>query len=125
MATRSSLTRSYSHTGLPISAARLFSQVAPRRYLHKPTLSVLDFLVPSISTSTTQYGKASRFMPLDVRSSVRRNFASSSRRQQTTAIVNPKKDDDGDEMSVEITPRASNVRSYPFSSVGILTPSSD
>lgn len=29
-------------------------------------------------------------------------------RQQTTAIVNPKRDDDGNDMNVEITPRASN-----------------
>lgn len=38
-----------------------------------------------------------------------RCYSASSKRPKTTAILNPLKDEDGTDMKIEITPRASNV----------------
>ncbi|TAQ85650.1 hypothetical protein B7494_g6050 [Chlorociboria aeruginascens] len=89
------------------SAARTFIQLTPQRHLRTP-LPVFDFLLPSISSSTV--GQAYHIKPVSTSpaSQARRAFTSSSIRQQTSAIINPRKDDDGNDMNIEITPRASN-----------------
>jgi hypothetical protein len=87
------------------SVARAFLQLTPRRYLSNTPLPILDFLLPSVPVSALRHGWTSK------RSYIQTNraFTSSARRQQTTVIVNPRKDDDGNDMHIEITPRASNV----------------
>jgi len=108
MATRC-ITRSCSQlaSSNSTSAARAFLQLAPRRYLH--STPPLEFLLPSVPLTTIRHGWAGDAGALNASRRNRRAFAASSKRQQTTAIVNPKKDDGGNDMHVEITPRASNV----------------
>lgn len=97
-------------TSTPSSAARTFLQLAPQRNLHTSS-PVLDFLFPSIPFPALRLRKTTG--PLSSRQHIaaRRTFTSSSRRQATTAIYNPRDDDDGVPMHIEITPRASTVRS--------------
>lgn len=90
------------------SAARAFLQLSPRRYLHRTPLPELDFLLPGIPSSILRNGCTSRPTSRTIQVEKRR-FTSSSRRQQTTAVFNPRRDEDGNDMNVEITPRASNV----------------
>jgi len=40
----------------------------------------------------------------------RRLFSTSPRPRQTEVVLNPRKDDDGNDLTLEITPRAANVR---------------
>jgi hypothetical protein len=87
------------------SETRAFLQLTPRRYLYNTPLPILDFLLPSVPAPALRHGWTSKRSHMQSK----RAFASSARRQQTTAIVNPRKDDDGNDMRVEITPRASNV----------------
>lgn len=115
MATRC-ITRNCSQlsTSASSSAPRAFLQLSPRRYLHRTPLPVLDFLLPGIPLSILRNGCTS--MPTSRTIQVaKRSFTSSSRRQQTTAIFNPRQDEDGNNMNVEITPRASNVSLSSFS----------
>lgn len=113
MATHS-LTRTCAH--LPsFSSARIFLQIAPR---HLHTSTPLDFLLPSIPATLHRQLP----LPLTPRSHIikaktqtrgqRRAFTAAAVTQQTRTKVleNPKIDEDGQEMSIEITPRASNVR---------------
>lgn len=97
------------------SAARAFLQVAPRRTLHSTPLPVLEFLLPSLSTPTRIWAgsngsTSSRSSHGHVHVHGRRAFVSSSRRLGTVTVYNPKKDEDGKDMSIEITARASKVR---------------
>jgi hypothetical protein len=108
MATRS-MSRSCSklaHNTNFSSGARAFLQLAPRRYFQ--TTPPLDFLLPSIPSTAIQNGRLAKASLSKTQPS--RAFTSSSIRRATHAVVNPKKDDDGNDMTVEITPRASNVR---------------
>ena len=108
MASRS-ITRSCSHLSSASStAARAFLQLAPRRQLHSTPLPLLDFLLPSAPIPGLHNDWACKQVSRAIQTT-KRPFTSSSRRQQTFAIFNPRKDDDGIDMSVEITPRASNV----------------
>ncbi|KAG0648357.1 Iron-sulfur assembly 2 [Hyphodiscus hymeniophilus] len=104
MATRC-IVKSCSHlTPLnPSLAARAFLHLAPGRYFQ--TTPPLDFLLPSISTPVRRGLPSKQSLSKTQQS---RAFKSSSIRRATSAVVNPKKDDDGNDMSVEITPRASN-----------------
>lgn len=119
----------------PVSTAKLFMQLAPSR----TTQPVLDFLVPrsralaTTSTSTPAFRRdpsktvrlpglgtnASRagprwrirsiqYSPRPAISGPVVGFRASSRRYTQTAY-NPQKDDDGNEMKLEITPRAAKV----------------
>lgn len=95
------------------SSARKFLQTEPRKQFHSAPLPLFDFLIPSIPNTFIHHlwvrkQASSSFTILE-----RRTFTTSPVRQQTTAVVNPKRDDDGNDMNVEITPRASNVR-LPF-----------
>ncbi|TVY81535.1 Iron-sulfur assembly protein [Lachnellula suecica] len=103
MATRS-LSRSCSQlsTSPSTSLARAFLQLAPprRHFASTTTTPPLDFLFPP-----SLYQSASKPSPL---TQTRRSFASTVTRQQTKAIFNPQQDEDGNDMHVEITPRASN-----------------
>lgn len=91
------------------SAARTFLQLAPRSYLHSgPPPPILDFLLPSISSSLKVRGGVAFDCPF-VGPKTQRGFASSSKHYNTTTIFNPRQDEDGGEMKVEITHRASNV----------------
>ena len=108
MASRS-ITRSCSHLNSASStAARAFLQLAPRRQLHSTPLPLLDFLLPSAPVPGLHNVWAGKQASRAIQTT-KRPFTSSSRRQQTSAIFNPRKDDDGIDMSVEITTRASNV----------------
>ncbi|RDW70264.1 hypothetical protein BP5796_08661 [Coleophoma crateriformis] len=104
MATRR-ITQSCLHHGASTStsAARAFLQLAPRRTLH--TTHPLEFLVPAARRPAQS--RSLRKQPALLHPSAR-SFTSSPERRQTTAVVNPRKDDDGNDMNVEITPRASN-----------------
>ncbi|KAL3425593.1 Iron-sulfur cluster assembly 2-like protein, mitochondrial [Phlyctema vagabunda] len=86
------------------SAARCFLQLASRRSVHTTPPPLFDFLAPSIPRSAIPRLYARR--NVEVRG-MPRSFSSSSL-WRTKAIVNPKQDDDGKDMLVEITPRASN-----------------
>src|SRR5271165_1402625 len=84
-----------SHTS---PAVRAFLQLVS----YRPHL-VLDFLVPRVSQHAN---------PLPLRSGPRapsRAFSTTSALKETVAIFNPRKDENGQDMNVEITPRASNV----------------
>jgi Fe-S cluster assembly iron-binding protein IscA len=95
------------------SCARVFLQVVSRRCFHSTPPPVLDFLLPAIPSKALRVGLAKKPVSSN-QLSITRRFTSSSIRRHTRAILNPKKDDDGKDMNVEITPRASNVRSkYP------------
>ena len=107
MATRCA-TRGCSQLGASTSAARAFVQLTPPRHLHTAPLPVLDFLLPNISPCIGRNGSPVRQRPRSLKDA-KRSFVSSSRRRQTSAIFNPRQDEDGNDMSVEITPRASNV----------------
>ncbi|KAG9249185.1 hypothetical protein BJ878DRAFT_485192 [Calycina marina] len=86
------------------SAARAFLQLAPQRPYH--TAPLLDFLTPSIAYSPIN--SASRVPQSNSIRDFRRRFTSSQAIRQTSAILNPRQDDDGIDMTLEITPRASN-----------------
>lgn len=89
-------------------AARAFLQLAARRSLHtSPPL--LDFLAPNVRLQSSRHGpKRSSPSGAISRHGSSRTFTSTSSRKATAAILNPRKDDDGNDMGVEITPRASN-----------------
>jgi hypothetical protein len=91
------------------SASRAFLQLTARRALHSTPLPLLEFLLPGFPSAIVRNGHIARPTPRTIEG-VKRTFTTSSKRQQTTAIFNPRQDEDGNDMSVEITPRASNVR---------------
>ena len=125
MATRT-MTSSCSHLRAfsSPSAARAFLQLAPGRYLHSNRPLVLDFLLPSIPSAGLRHGYSGKAGSTKSQVHAKRTFTYSPRRQNTTAIYNPRQDDNGNDMHVEITPRASNVR-FPckFPQMKILTTS--
>ncbi|KUJ11755.1 uncharacterized protein LY89DRAFT_594722 [Mollisia scopiformis] len=88
------------------SAAQAFMQLAPRRHLYNAP-PVLDFLIPNVLLAALHHGWATKTVSKG-RPPQNRAFTSSTRHQQTTAIFNPRKDDDGNDMNIEITPRAAN-----------------
>ncbi|TVY50173.1 Iron-sulfur assembly protein 2 [Lachnellula cervina] len=85
------------------NAARAFVKLTPpRRHISNfaPPL-LLDFLLPP--SSRCLFARTSK--PTRTPG---RTFTSSAARQQTRVIHNPQKDEDGNDMNIEITPRASN-----------------
>ncbi|EXV05514.1 Fe-S cluster assembly scaffold protein [Metarhizium robertsii] len=106
------------------SAARSFIQIAKRGYSTAAARSSapLEFLLPRTvstthchaafllrSTKTTRAGRASlRGTPFSggLRQSQKRTFTATAARQATVCVLNPQKDEDGNEMMLEITPRA-------------------
>lgn len=84
-------------------AARTFFQLAHQR----SAPPMLDFLLPSIPTVAPRSIQRQAQRSLSNLPSSRRFTASALR--ATTAIYNPRKDDDGNDMTIEITPRAANV----------------
>lgn len=117
-----SLTRSCLQlsTAQSTSAAQSFMNLFPRR-IHTTTPPVLDFLLPSSAQRWKQSSQSSRFkIPSGNHAFSRhatRAFTSSTPRHATVAIYNPQKDEDGNDMGVQITPRASNVHSSSFNEV--------
>jgi hypothetical protein len=92
------ISRSCTQSSHTAPAARIFLQLASRR-----PHPVLDFLAPRVSQHAP---------PLPLRSipkATSRAFSTTSTLKETVAIYNPRKDDDGQDMNVEITARASNV----------------
>lgn len=74
---------------------------------------MLDFLIPSIPTVAPR--SILRQAPRSIsKLPTSRSFTASAVRA-TTAIYNPRKDDDGNDMTIEITPRAANVSPFPGS----------
>ncbi|KAH8821563.1 hypothetical protein F5884DRAFT_768326 [Xylogone sp. PMI_703] len=90
--------------GSSTSAARAFLLVSARRQLHSSSTPVFDFLVPNITSRIASNGYRANTISQVPHC---RGFASSSSRM-TSAVINPRKDDDGNDMTVQITPRASN-----------------
>lgn len=89
-------------------AARTFFQLA-----HQRAPPMLDFLIPSIPTVAPR--SILRQAPRSIsKLPTSRSFTASAVRA-TTAIYNPRKDDDGNDMTIEITPRAANVSPFPGS----------
>lgn len=89
-------------------ASRAFLRIVSQRPLH--TTPIFDFLAPGIAQPAFQRA-GRRNIPFQESSSgiSRRDFTTSRTSRATAAIHNPKKDDDGNDMHIEITPRASNV----------------
>jgi len=89
------------------SAARAFLQLAPRRAFHQPASPLLEFLLPGVPSKKIPHGfNKPTITKLHITG--RRSFTTCSARRQTSAVYNPRKDEDGNDMTVEITPRASN-----------------
>lgn len=88
------------------STARVFLHLASPRSLHA-TPPVLDFLLPTIPSRSLHNARL-RHNIISRSQQLKRSFASSVQRQ-TTVLVHPRQDEDGQDMTVEITPRASNV----------------
>jgi len=110
MASRS-VTRRCTHltSAYHSSAARTFLQLAPsQRHMHSTPL--LDFLAPNIPVTHGLRSRESKACYPGAQRPTHRGFTSTIVRRQTSAIVNPRQDDDGVDMTLEITPRASNVR---------------
>jgi len=109
MASRS-VVRSCSHLSscLASSPARAFLQVGPWREYRVAPLPLFDFLTPGLSPTTLKISSKVPYISAKQSQAGIRNFSSSAKRRHTSAILNPKQDDDGSEMTIEITPRASN-----------------
>ncbi|KAK8022049.1 Iron-sulfur cluster assembly 2-like protein- mitochondrial [Apiospora rasikravindrae] len=113
----------------PASAAKLFVQLSRSCAQQQSSQRApLDILLPASARSF--HVAARSYAPITSRSSASlssslprrttacaaststattaRSFSSTSARQMTQAIYNPQKDDDGNEMVMEITPRAAN-----------------
>ncbi|KAF4628792.1 hypothetical protein G7Y89_g9366 [Cudoniella acicularis] len=88
------------------SPARAFLQLAPRRHLNSAPPPVLDFLLPRSTGYCSSL--ANRNISARPRREEKRAFTSSVARRETSTILNPKKDDNGYDMQIDITPRASN-----------------
>ena len=91
------------------SAARAFLQLAPRRSFHNSSGPLLDFLLPNVSPRRILHDLSS-LPSTKLHVSGKQGFTTSAVRRHTSAVFNPRKDEDGNDMTVEITPRASNVR---------------
>lgn len=89
------------------SAARVFLQLSPRRSFHNSSGPLLDFLLPSVSPRRI-FHNTSSLPSTELHVSGKRGFTTSAVRRHTSAVFNPRKDEDGNDMTVEITPRASN-----------------
>lgn len=96
------------------SPSHTFLNLAPTRSIStKPAFQApLDFLLPIAAQRKLYYGCTS-FITSPKNTNTPRTFYSAPSRRATVAIVNPKKDDDGNDMTIDITPRASTV-SLPF-----------
>ncbi|KAK8057855.1 hypothetical protein PG996_011792 [Apiospora saccharicola] len=87
-------TRSF-HSGL-VPRSRITSPISSHRSRSTPTSSPKRTTAACTASTTTT-----------------RSFGSTSARQMTQAIYNPQKDEDGNDMVLEITPRAANVSPLP------------
>ncbi|KAK8117972.1 mitochondrial protein required for iron metabolism [Apiospora kogelbergensis] len=86
---------------LPLSARRFHSASRSRAPFPR------HHLTPSLPRRTTPTTTTCAAAPTTVSTtSITRGFSSTSARQMTQAIHNPQKDEDGNEMVLEITPRA-------------------
>jgi len=100
------------------SAAASFLQIAPRRCFQSSSAPLLDFLAPQAQLSMwSPHSTRSYNQPRELHQSRKqRCFSTTGRRKATKAIVNATKDDDGNEMLLDITPRAAKVHTRsPFS----------
>ncbi|KAK4493698.1 hypothetical protein PRZ48_014883 [Zasmidium cellare] len=87
---------------------RAVSQIIPRRCLHASTPLYLDFLAPSWSSSNRKAPQSViRRRDDDVQIPQRRPF-SSTPIPRAVAVTNPRKDDSGNDMTINITPRAAS-----------------
>lgn len=107
MASRA-LSRKCLHLSHHAPAADVFLHVASRRSVH--TQPVLEFLAPRFDQRSLR--RVCRLIGGSWPGgsiTACRAFSGTHGRRATVAILNPKKDEDGHEMVVDITPRASKV----------------
>lgn len=80
---------------------------------HSVGAPVPEFLLPSFTSSRTSALKPrhnTKQASSISRSQSRRAFSSTKRAQAAVITANPRKDEDGNEMAIDITARAANVR---------------
>jgi hypothetical protein len=104
----------------PPSTGRSFVKLASQRSF--ASTPILDFLAPSVAPHTR---KQAAWRPSQ-RAASARDFSISSIKRETKVIYNPRQDEDGEDMNIEITPRAATVRALSLHGQWIiLTPISD
>ncbi|KAK7961149.1 hypothetical protein PG988_012363 [Apiospora saccharicola] len=86
---------------LPASARSFHSGLVPRSRITSPIASHRSRSTPTSSPKRTTAACTAS-------TTTTRSFGSTSARQMTQAIYNPQKDEDGNDMVLEITPRAAN-----------------
>lgn len=96
------------------SAAASFLQLTPRRCFQSSNAPILDFLAPRLQpvhTRQRQRLQSKQNHGAYANQSIKgqRSFSSTNRKLDTKAIVNASKDDDGNDMLLDITPRAAKV----------------
>ncbi|KAH0542190.1 hypothetical protein FGG08_003411 [Glutinoglossum americanum] len=99
------------------SAAQRRSVTATRPILHQSCRNltwtaalrplILDFLLPPPQSTYIKSGTP-RYNVRTSTAKCKRQFTSSAPRQKASATINPRHDENGNEMTIEITPRASN-----------------
>lgn len=94
---RFSVSGSLSDAFLKLTSSR---SISSKSAFHPP----LDFLLPNAAIKKLPPGRTSFITS----PRTPRTFYTSELRRATNTVVNPRKDDDGNEMTIEITPRASN-----------------
>ena len=98
----------------------LVQRLIPQRNLtdlrHQRTATIPDFLLPSFAPQRpTPKNSSLRTPPFQTQAYPRiffhheRQFSTSARRNAVVVAANPRKDDQGNDMLVDITPRAANV----------------
>ncbi|TKA75793.1 hypothetical protein B0A55_06401 [Friedmanniomyces simplex] len=110
MASRSIATtceRALSHRILP-AHQRITQPVAPRRHFHTPAPLFLDFLAPSSRRPLPPPRIPAARPPHPSRLPQRRSFSSTTPPRLAKAITNPRHDEEGNEMTITISPRAAH-----------------
>jgi iron-sulfur cluster assembly accessory protein len=92
-------------TCAPITTVRSFSFSAPSAQSQQPLF--LDFLAPSWQSNRVS-NPSIRSLRKDLAPRIQRRALSASLPRHAKAVKNPRKDEDGNELTINITPRASH-----------------